>query len=72
MAHSLADLTKMRDALISAIAGGAREVEFRDRKVTYRSHREMIAARRDLDRQIAELAGRPSPRIIHFTTSKGT
>jgi hypothetical protein len=69
---TIEDLTKMRVALFAARMSGARE--FRDQNgesVTYKSDAEMANAMAAIDAEIARLNG-VSPRVLSFTTSKGT
>ena len=71
MALTHAQLTKARDALLEARAGGVRE--YRDQNgetVTYKSDGEMARALAALDSEIAR-AARPRPTVLHFRTSKG-
>jgi len=72
MALTLDQLTKARDALLEARAGGVRE--YRDQSgetVSYKSDAEQARAFAALDREIAELAGRRTPHTLYFRTSKG-
>ena len=71
MALTVDQLSKARDALLTARAGGVRRV--RDQtgeEVEYRSDAEMARALAALDSEIAKASG-ASPRALHFTTSKG-
>lgn len=73
MALTLDQLTKARDALLQARAGGVRR--FRDQngeEVEYKTDAQMAAALASLDRQIAEMTGRRTPTTLYFRTSKGT
>lgn len=73
MALTLDQLTKARDSLVLARASAA--LSFRDQngeEVTYKSDRQMATALAALDREIAELTGRPTPTKLTFVTSKGT
>lgn len=70
---TVAELTKMRADLFSARMAGARE--FRDQNgesVVYKSDAEMAKAMAALDAEIAKASGAAAPRVLHFTTSKGT
>lgn len=72
MALTVDQLSKARDALLTARAGGVRRV--RDQtgeEVEYRSDAEMARALAALDSEIAKASG-AIPRTLHFTTSKGT
>jgi NifB/MoaA-like Fe-S oxidoreductase len=63
-----------RTALKEAIALGATKVRYRDREVTYRNLEEMKEILRDMDRELATLAGEERPsrvRQVRFITSKG-
>lgn len=71
MALPLDQLTKARDALFAARAGGVRRVRDQNgEEVEYRSDFEMARALAALDAEIAKASG-AVPRILTFTTSKG-
>lgn len=72
MALSVDQLTKARDALLTARAGGVRRVRDQNgEEIEYRSDTEMARALAALDSEIAKANG-AIPRTLHFTTSKGT
>jgi phosphopantetheinyl transferase len=69
---SLADLTKMRADLFAARMNGTREFQDSNgERVQFKSDNEMAKAMAALDAEIAKASGE-SPRVLHFTTSKGT
>jgi hypothetical protein len=71
MAHSLAEMEAMRDALLRARYAGVRTVKTETEEVTYASDAEMRTALADLERRIAEARGAPRVTTIRFSTSKG-
>lgn len=72
MALTVEQLAKARDDLMVARAQGVRSVRDQNGEtVEYKTDREMAAALAALDRLIAELSGRKSPRTFLFRTSKG-
>lgn len=72
MPVEVAELERLRDALVRARATGVRAVEYDGRKTEYRSDAEMAAAIADLDRRVAGGAGGRRPGVVAFSTSKGT
>ena len=65
MAFTVDQLQGMRDAIITAIAGGALRVDFEGRGVTYRSVVEMQAALTTINKEIEQaVGGSTSPRQI--------
>ena len=68
MALTLDQLQGMRDAIVTAIAGGTLHVQFEGRGITYRSVVEMQAALTTINKEI-ELAGggTTSPRQVVIT-----
>lgn len=72
MPLSVDQLTKARDALLTARAGGVRRVRDQNgEEIEYRSDTEMARALAALDSEITKASG-ATPRTLHFTTSKGT
>ena len=69
---TVAELQTRLDNLRAARAEGVRRVEFGDRRVEYRSDAELATAIADLERQISNLGGAASVRMVRFSTSKGT
>jgi hypothetical protein len=68
MAFTVDQLQGMRDAIITAIAGGALRVDFEGRGVTYRSVVEMQAALTTINKEIEQAGGGiTSPRQIVIT-----
>jgi hypothetical protein len=73
MALSVEQLTKARDGLVEARAGGIRRVRDQNgEEVEYKSDAQMAAALAALDRLIAAASGQAMPHTIHFRTTKGT
>lgn len=69
---SLAELTKMRGALFAARMNGTRSFQDQNgERVEFKSDNEMAKAMAALDAEIAKASG-AAPRVLHFTTSKGT
>jgi hypothetical protein len=66
MAFSQDDL----DALEDAIKSGAEEVQYRDKKIKYRSLEKMLSLR-DLMRRELGLTGDATTAIVYPTTAKG-
>ncbi len=72
MALTVDQLTKARDALFLARAGGVRRVRDQSgEEVEYSSDSEIARALAALDSEIAKARG-ASPRTLQFVTSKGT
>ena len=70
---SVTELTNMRAGLFAARMGGARAVQDSNgERVEYKSDAEMAMALAALDAEIAKASGAAAPRVLHFTTSKGT
>ena len=68
MAFNVDQLQGMRDAIITAIAGGTLRVEFESRGITYRSVVEMQAALATINKEIEQAnGGNTSPRQIVIT-----
>ena len=68
MAFTVDQLQGMRDAIITAIAGGTLRVDFEGRGVTHRSVVEMQAALTTINREIEQAGGgSASPRQIVIT-----
>ena len=68
MAFTVDQLQCMRDAIITAIAGGTLRVDFEGRGVTYRSVVEMQAALATINKEIEQAGGgSTSPRQIVIT-----
>ena len=67
MAFTVDQLQGMRDAIITAIAGGTLRVDFEGRGVTYRSVVEMQAALATINKEIEQAGGNTSPRQIVIT-----
>jgi hypothetical protein len=68
MALTLDQLQGMRDAIVTAIAGGTLHVQFEGRGVTYRSVVEMQAALATINKEIEQAGGgSTSPRQIVIT-----
>lgn len=64
MAYTQQQVDKMREA----IASGALSVEYGDKKVTYRSLKEMQTTLAQME---AEVAGKPASRRMRASFSKG-
>lgn len=70
---TVAELTKMRAALLAARSGGARAFhDSNGERVEFKSDGEMARALGALDAEIAKATGATTPRVLHFNTSKGT
>ena len=68
MALTLTELQGMRDAIVTAIAGGTLHVQFEGRGLTYRSVVEMQAALVTITKEIEQAGGgSTSPRQIVIT-----
>ncbi len=68
MAMTLDQLQGMRDAIVTAIAGGTLRVDFESRGITYRSVAEMQAALTTINKEIEQAGGgTTSPRQIVIT-----
>ena len=68
MAFTVDQLQGMRDAIITAIAGGTLRVDFEGRGITYRSVVEMQAALATINKEIEQAGGgNSSPRQIVIT-----
>ena len=68
MAFTVDQLQGMRDAIITAIAGGTLRVEFESRGITYRSVVEMQATLATINKEIEQAGGgNTSPRQIVIT-----
>lgn len=68
MALTLDQLLGMREAIVTAIAGGTLRVEFESRGITYRSIVEMQAALTTINKEIEQAGGgNTSPRQIVIT-----
>jgi len=68
---TLAELQTRLDNLRAARAEGVRRIEYADRRLEFRSDAEMATAIADLERQIFNLSGIASVRMVRFSTSKG-
>lgn len=69
---TVAELTKMRADLFAARMSGTREFQDSNgERVQFKSDNEMAKAMAAIDAELALVNG-PSPRVLHFTTSKGT
>ncbi len=71
MAHTLAQLETMRDALMRARFAGVRTVRTDTEEVSYASDAEMRTALADLERRILEMRGTPKVTTVRLTVSKG-
>lgn len=71
MAHSLAEMETMRDALLGARFAGVRTVKTETEEVTYATDAEMRTALADLERRIAVARGAPRVTTIRLSTTKG-
>lgn len=71
MAHSLAQLEAMRDALLRARYAGVRTVKTETEEISYSSDAEMRTALADLERRITALQGTPKVTTVRLTVSKG-
>jgi len=70
---TVAELTKMRADLFAARMGGARAFhDSNGERVEFKSDSEMARALAALDSEIAAAGGAAAPRVLYFTTSKGT
>ncbi|MFC4667121.1 phage head-tail joining protein [Seohaeicola nanhaiensis] len=70
---TLAELTKMRAGLFAARMNGARAFhDANGERVEFKSDNEMAKALAALDAEIAAASGAAKPRVLTFTTSKGT
>lgn len=70
---TVAELTKMRADLFAARMGGARAFhDSNGERVEFKSDAEMAKAMAALDAELAKATGAAAPRVLHFTTSKGT
>ena len=66
------ELTQMRASLFSARMNGTRSFQDQNgEQVESKSDNEMAKAMAALDAEIAKASG-AAPRVLHFTTSKGT
>ena len=64
-------LKAQREALQAARLSGVFQIKAGDKWITYRSDKEIQAALADVDREIAQMEGRPRPRRIRAYCSKG-
>lgn len=67
----LATLLAQRDALKAARYAGTLSVEYADKKVTYRSDRELANALAAITKEINAASGVSVPRVIRIASSKG-
>ena len=68
---TLEQLKAQREALQAARLSGVFQIKAGDKWITYRSDKEIQAALADVDREIAQMEGRPRPRRIRAYCSKG-
>ena len=71
MAFTVDQLQGMRDAIITAIAGGTLRVDFEGRGVTYRSVVEMQAALTTINKEIEQAGGGNTSHRQIVITPKG-
>ena len=67
----LATMLAQRDALKAARYAGTLSVEVGQKKVTYRSDRELANAIAALTKEINDASGVSAPRVIRIASSKG-
>lgn len=65
------DYAAQEAKLDEAIASGVLTVEFGDRRVTYRSLTELLAARDDVRRRAAQEAGAPVSHLVRTGYARG-
>lgn len=68
---TLVELRDRRERLNQAIDSGVQTVAYADGRQTYRDLQQMFQARKDLDRRIAEIEGKPSRRVLRLNTRSG-
>lgn len=68
---TIAELQDLRDKLVKIRASGAREIEYENRRIAYKSDDEIATAIQDLDRRIQQLGGSQSVRSVYLNFSKG-